>query len=623
MFSKAIFYRQVFLYLCLMFVLPSYSLDELPRSIVIENDITAVDKLYSLDKESLSYDKVLFLSNRILSSGHLYSNDILAKTYVLLADVATNRGELVQASQFAKDGLTLLAIDQSIKINLHLKLIAGYYADGNYSQVISVSSETILLAENSQNIQYKLFALSYRAMAYFLLNQDNQAVNDLKTVEFLFEQHKGLANQIELLEIIAIAHFHLGDFQEAISMHEKILKLRFDLSKTKSIEQTYTNLARAYYKVNRLDDAYNAFWHAKKHAEIKGASVKLAYANLGLGKVLFRQGNDESAYEALLKAEKVFKKQNLHKPYFSVVIALTKVLLSTNRTKLAYHLLSETKLLIGKAGLANEHAELYLQLSNMYDAMSNRESAYEFLNYYANLSHKAIEQSSLQSWLSARVIKSSTESKKIAKNLAEESQLKSFYREKYQKQNYMILSLTCCSIFLLVALFYLWIKKRNNQQHKEYDAVEQPTYILPAPAETRKFYQQSYKMARKFEYPLAVGYLSVENWQELSFQYNKKTVSEVSKTLATLINQHMGEFDNAGLINRGEYLILCPHQTSEGLEDKLEKISEALKVRFFANLGDFSIKINFASNSPAIQDIDPYIFLSRLTEASSKNINSR
>jgi hypothetical protein len=94
-------------------------------------------------------------------------------------------------------------------------------------------------------------------------------------------------------------------------------------------------------------------------------------------------------------------------------------LLGTNRKNVAYHLLRETELLIGKIGLANEHAELYLQLSNMYNATNDRKKSYKFLSYYANLSHKAIEQSSLQSWLSARVIKSSTESKKIAKAFIE------------------------------------------------------------------------------------------------------------------------------------------------------------------------------------------------------------
>ena len=122
-------------------------------------------------------------------------------------------------------------------------------------------------------------------------------------------------------------------------------------------------------------------------------------------------------------------------------------------------------------------------------------------------------------------------------------------------------------------------------------------------------------MARKYGYPLAIGYLSITNWSELSFHFNKKIMTEVAKTIATLLNEHKGEFDNVGLINEGEYLLLCPHQTNENIQEKLENLIEAIKVTFFANLGDFSVKIGYALDSPTVQDIDPYIFLSRLSES--------
>ena len=35
---------------------------------------------------------------------------------------------------------------------------------------------------------------------------------------------------------------------------------------------------------------------------------------------------------------------------------------------------------------------------------------------------------------------------------------------------------------------------------------------------------------------------------------------------------------------------------------------------FFANLGEFSVNIAFSIATPSVQDIDPYIFLSRLSE---------
>lgn len=46
----------------------------------------------------------------------------------------------------------------------------------------------------------------------------------------------------------------------------------------------------------------------------------------------------------------------------------------------------------------------------------------------------------------------------------------------------------------------------------------------------------------------------------------------------------------------------------------MDKIVDALKVRFFANLGEFSVNIVFSLDAPNVQDIDPYIFLSRLID---------
>ena len=93
-------------------------------------------------------------------------------------------------------------------------------------------------------------------------------------------------------------------------------------------------------------------------------------------------------------------------------------------------------------------------------------------------------------------------------------------------------------------------------------------------------------------------------------------ISEVNKTLATLINEHMGEFDQSGQINDGEYIVLFPHQSRGQAQAKFEKLIDALKVRFFANLGEFSVNIRFSLDTPAVQDIDPYIFLSRLSDVS-------
>ena len=122
-------------------------------------------------------------------------------------------------------------------------------------------------------------------------------------------------------------------------------------------------------------------------------------------------------------------------------------------------------------------------------------------------------------------------------------------------------------------------------------------------------------MARKYAYPLTMGYISITNWQELTFQFNKKIVGEVSREIASVINEHINEFENAGLINDGEYLLLFPHQNKDEVSVIIEKLVSALKLRFFANLGGFSVIISYSIESPSFQDIDPYIFLSQLSDS--------
>ena len=173
-------------------------------------------------------------------------------------------------------------------------------------------------------------------------------------------------------------------------------------------------------------------------------------------------------------------------------------------------------------------------------------------------------------------------------------------------------------IFIVILMFITFVifglRQRTLRLNKVYDEVEQPLSYLVTPAQTKKNYQLNYKMARKYDYPLAVGYLSVINWQELSFHFTPKIMREVSKTLAILLNETKGEFDEAGTINDGEYLLLGPHQNEDEIAEKLNSLAAAIKVRFFANLGSYSVQIGYAYGLPTAQDIDPYIFLSRLSE---------
>jgi tetratricopeptide (TPR) repeat protein len=582
-------------------------------SSAIDKNISAIENYYLQDNEALPYDEVVVLSTEVIQNRHLYSNDILGKVFILLADAATNKGEDATAFQFAQDGLTLNGIDNKIKLNLLLKIAAGYYIKGKYQQTLKISSNVIVQANHEDELNYRLIALSFRAVASALLNESSFAFSDLEQVEQLLDENPKYANHLKLLEILATAHYYLGEFQVALTMQQKLLKMRFDLGKINNIDRTYYHLARAYQELGQLDDAYNAFWQAKKYSIEKKAPIRIAYAELGLGEMLIQQKEFQAAYDVLQTSKEVFQGGQLARPYLSSLILLAKAAIQTERHLIAIKLLEQAEVMAKDVSLTLKQIELYKLLSDMYQEQGQYKKALVmqsqyiemFENYYMSLARRQPHNIKI----------ASDKSQALVLNLAELSTLRAQFTQKFEQQREIIVILSMVVISAFLFFIFYRLRVRSQRINQIYDEVEQPSYFLANAYQTKKMYQLNYKMARKHVYPLAVGYLSVTNWQELDFNFNKRIMKEISTLLATLINETISEFDHAGLINEGEYLLLCPYQTVLEIEEKLKAIRQAVKVSFFANLGDYSVKIAYAFDVPNIQDIDPYIFLSRLSEA--------
>jgi tetratricopeptide (TPR) repeat protein len=590
-----------------------------------DDNINKVNQYFLLDTELLPQDKIITLASVVIKNRAHYSHDTIGRVFILLAEVAENKGDIGRSFQFAIDGFALTGISRTIKLNLMLKISAGHYVKGKYHSVLNVAEQAIQLSSDSDSefIEYRLIALSYKAMAHALLGQHNLAFESLQRVESLIEQYKQFTDHFELLEILASAYHYQGRYQTAVIMYNKLIKLRFDSSRTKNIDQTYYSLASAHLALTEFDDAYNAFWEAKKYALKKSAAIRIAYAELGLGQVLLLQNEYQAAYLVLFKAEDIFKGQNLTKPYLSSLIALAKVSQKVNKIDESHELLIKAQYIAENVDLTKAQFELYLLLSKMYYRQGNVEGAFKAQSKYLELYDQINTANKLYNPNLKKYKQVNDDSRYLAMKLLDQSGHRTAFSGKIAYQKRIIFWLTIALSTLLVILGVFLIKRRKIQQNKKYDEVEQSDLFLSTPFLTKKTYQQSYKKARKYEYSLAVGYLLIDNWKELNFRFSKKVISEIFQIMEVLFTENMEEFDHAGLINEGEYLILCPHQSSDDLESKLIKLSEALKVQFIANIGSFSVKISYAFDTPNIQDIDPYIFLSRLSEKKLKSANNK
>lgn len=585
------------------------------RDLVRENS-EKVAALYLTEKDLLDYEEIVQLTTEIVRFRQQYPKDIIAQAYVLLSEVANSKGDSARAFQFAVDGLTYKPLPAEIQLNLEIKLASGYFVKGKYHNVFHFVEQAYDLAEKEGLKQYQLLALGYRAMANALIGDSKKATNDLIAIKAIVDENRQYAEYIELLEIIATSYQYLGDYQTAVEMHERILKLRFALNKTADIDQTYYNLASTYRQIGRLDDAYNAFWQVKTTAEQQNWPIKRAYAELGIGQVLLDQADYDEAYLALVEAENSFKGQNLNKPYLSTLIALAQASLATNREEFAFQLLEIAEELAEVAEVSSEQIGLFLLLAKRYESLGDKDSALFMMNRYITLQHQFFKDFKTANIDAPEVINNEISNKELALDLAQSYEVHTEFANKLESKQQLIAALVLTCVTLIVIVVVQWLSYRSRKQTFAYEQLERPSYVLATPAQTKYIYHRAFKKARKYEYPLTVGYIVVSNWQDLTFSFSKKVINEVNKTIATLINEHLGEFDQAGQIQEAEYIVLYPHQSEEEAQANFDKLLDALKVRFFANLGEFSVNIRHSVGTPSVQDIDPYIFLSRLSDVS-------
>jgi tetratricopeptide (TPR) repeat protein len=589
---------------------------------IIEQNISTVDRLFLIDPELLNNEEIVQLSQDIIQNRSFYENNTVGKVFSLLADAAMNKGDLSRAMQFSLDGESLTNIDASLRLTLMLKITSGYYFKGKFKQAQQMAEKSVSLATQLNNPKFLVKALSYRSVTNALNLNHQQAFSDLEQVKKYLAEHQEFSDHIAVLNVLASAHFYIADYQTSVTLYNRILKLRYDLSKENSIERTYYDLARSYLSMGRLDDAHHGFWKAITLAENVNAPIRVAYGRMGLGQVLFLQNKTEQSLENLLTAKALFHGQNLSQPYLTTLISLAKVSQSLGKKAVAFQYLSEAELVAERVELTHIQIELYALLAVMYQEKKMFEKAFmSQLKYNELLNKFSLSEQKLFKTMDAEILESEKR-RDLSLGMAEETDLKSQFTQKYQQQKNIIVFLISIVVLLFILILYLGLRARALRLNQQYDEVEKPLDYIATPSQTKKFYQQHYKMARKYEYPLIVGYFSIDNWQELDFQFNKRVIGEVSRTISTLVNEYSGEFDQVGLINQGEYLFLCPHQNAQYLKEIFEKLTEALKVQFFANLGEFSIKISYDYQSPSIQDIDPYLFLSRLSESTRAEYSS-
>jgi len=579
--------------------------------------IIQVEQLFEQNYESLPANEVMLLSNKVISQRQKYPKAIIAKTYLLLANIALNKGEIDTAYQFIQDGIPLTQPNQKIRLCLQITLAKVLTEKRQYKKLLTVTEHVINSSALPPNSRKLLLALSYRSVAFAMLSQHSKALDDLKKVQKVLKQHPVFIEHVALLAILANAYYHLNDFQTALTIQLKVLKLRFSLNQLDNVNQTYFQLGNSYFQLNRLDDAYNAFWEAKRYAQIKAVPIHTAYAIQGLALTLLKQEKYSESQTEFLRAKELFHLHNLIAPCVEVLISLAKInqQLEPLSQNFGYLLTAQEK--SENIVLTKEYIIMYQMLATMYLANDEIHKAYFWQEKYSEalINSQLLTQFTHVEATIEQSVLASAAARKLAVKLSEQSELTSAFSGKYQQQKIIILMLSLIIVLYLLRQLFIWGKQRTIQSRHKYDEQEIPGNILSTPTQTKQLYLTNFNMARKYSYPFTVGYIALSNWTELVFKFNSNTLDEVRAGIAELMNEHLDDFELAGEINGGEYLLIFPHQSKEQVMLTMNKILQTIPLRSFANLGEYSVALAYAVKSPDFQDIDPYIFLSNLSNS--------
>jgi hypothetical protein len=595
----------------------------------IDELTTRIGQLYYVDKEQLEYGDILSLSQQVLPHQQYYSDITLAKLYLLLTYSASNKSDVHHAYKYSKAGLKITLQNHEVKSGLLLSLAAVYLTRKNFDRLLELSENMVEHSRIVEGDNYNLLALSYRSVAFSMLGNYERSLEDLTEVEQTIDKDRVTIEHIELLSILATAYYYLGDHHTALTIQLKVLKLRFDLGKKENIDKTYIHIGNAYLYLLRFDDAYNAFWEAKKYAVKKEAVISEAHASKGLGISLLKQKLFEEANRELSYAAVIFNAQKLSAEYIESLVGIASAQMHTGNKTAGYETLDTISLLLGDNDLSLEYVGYYRMMAEMNFAQSNYLEAYTFAQKNSQLllvkfKNKKKEVKYTHTFYNQTLLdlsnkNSSEKTRDIAVKLAQGSELATSYRAKYLKQRNIIIVLFSFITLATLILLFLFFRVRANKSNIAFEPSDNKPSVTKNSSHTKQYYQEIYQKSRKFQYPLTVCLITIQNWQELTFSFNKKRVHEVKNIITHVIQEQLSEYEFAGMLNEGGYLLLFEHQEVKDVEVKIEKLTQALNALFFGNLGDFSVMISYELSSPNFKDIDPFSFLAKLNNHGQVN----
>lgn len=600
---------------CLFFLITiGGALAQPPLELVSVNH--KIQHLLKVPPEKLGRNMVQELTHNVIANRQHFSNDILAKVYLLSARSSSLQGDMTQVRYFSEQGLLVNSLDKNIKLLLTLKKAEVWLAEKSYHALLEACNEAVKYSELNHNKTYRLQALSYRSIAYSLLNKYKLAIEDLTQV--IDDSSKiAISENYHLHHLIALSHFYLGDYQAALKIEQQILRFKFQNDLKESIAQSYISLGYINLYLQRMDEASHAFWQAADYAKKQNSNINEAYAKKGLAIINISQQEFIEAITPLTQAIKTFQDYKLRNEKIESLVALASAKAGLGEVSESNQLLREILILLKGKDISIEYSGFYRMLAEMYAQDQAYLHAYQWQQRYSEiLLKKLLNKKRIQGF--SQLITREQPLTSVLYN-QKTAQVKSFEKLNHQvpqateaKAASNLIFYSVISLLMGLLMLTSWKLRRLTSKVAHITKSEIKIDFDESPIKLE--YHQLFKKSQTYHYPFTVAHLVVENWQEITFYFNENIIEEVMTELEVLINDHLSEYDQVGGINNDAFLLLLEHQFIEDASVKLEQLVGVINNRSFSCLGTYTIKVNYSLNSPKLADTDSHLFLAKLIE---------
>ncbi len=283
------------------------------------------------------------------------------------------------------------SLEFSTRFNHHKYISIAHYAIGS----IHLANFDYELAENNFNQSLDI-ALKYNLNERVLIGYSNLGILNSKigkydlAIDFYLkalkyaEKINDVSTIAALYNNIGLIHYRLSDFAGALNNYLKCLELKKENNISSGIFINYNNIGLCYNFLNDYNQAIESFQHVIEHCDDCEDNL-IIDSNYGLGKAYYELNRDEDALIYFNKANSMSKTVNYTKTIVSSDLYLAKIYTRKNSYNAALNHLNNSTSIAKEFDLKPSLRENYLLYSNIYENLGNYRKALAYNNSYIEL----------------------------------------------------------------------------------------------------------------------------------------------------------------------------------------------------------------------------------------------